>query len=249
MVDNLTKNWQGIKIFALLSFLVLFFPVLSRGDTKLDNNVQSEEKVAATITGQVTSKVDNESLIGVNVLIKGTSTGTVTDFDGNYSIEASESDVLVFSYTGYQDVEVTVGSQTIVNVSMTEGALLDEVVVVGYGTRKKSHNTGAIAQIGGDDVAAIQAARVDDALAGKLPGVLIQNQDGAPGADPKIQIRAASSISGTANPLIVVDGYPISGSLATVNPNDIESLEVLKDAASAAIYGSRGCQRGNFGNH
>ena len=113
-------------------------------------------------------------------------------------------------------------------------------MVVGYGTRKKSHNTGAIAQVGGADVAAIQASRVDDALAGKLPGVLIQNQSGEPGADPKIQIRAASSLSGDSNPLIVVDGYPISGSLATVNPNDIESLEVLKDAASAAIYGSRG---------
>ena len=95
-------------------------------------------------------------------------------------------------------------------------------------------------RIEGADVAAIQASRVDEALAGKLSGVLIQNQDGAPGADPKIQIRAASSISGDSNPLIVVDGYPISGSLATVNPNDIESLEVLKDAASAAIYGSRG---------
>ena len=92
----------------------------------------------------------------------------------------------------------------------------------------------------GSDVAAIQANRVDDALAGKLAGVLIQNQDGEPGADPKIQVRAASSISGASNPLIVVDGYPISGSLATVNPNDIESIEVLKDAASAAIYGSRG---------
>ncbi len=121
-----------------------------------------------------------------------------------------------------------------------EGTYGTLAVVVGYGTRKKSHNTGAIAQIEGGDVAAIQASRVDEALAGKLSGVLIQNQDGAPGADPKIQIRAASSISGDSNPLIVVDGYPISGSLATVNPNDIESLEVLKDAASAAIYGSRG---------
>ena len=112
--------------------------------------------------------------------------------------------------------------------------------MVGYGTRKKSHNTGAIAQVGGEDVVAIQAPRVDDALAGKMPGVLIQNQSGEPGADPRIQIRAASSLSGDSNPLIVVDGYPISGSLATVNPNDIESIEVLKDAASAAIYGSRG---------
>jgi len=103
-----------------------------------------------------------------------------------------------------------------------------------------SHNTGAIASVGGTELAAIQTARVDDALAGKLSGVLIQNQDGSPGADPKIQIRAASSISGNSNPLIVVDGFPISGNLATVNPNDIQSLEVLKDAASAAIYGSRG---------
>ncbi len=241
MVDNLTKNWKGIKLLGMLSFLVLFLPVFSRGDTNLNNNINTEEKVTATITGTVTGAADGQPLIGVNVLIKGTSTGTVTDLDGNYSLEANENDVLVFSYTGFKDVEMTVGAQTIINLTMSESAeLLDEVVVVGYGTRKKSHNTGAIAQIGGDDVAAIQAARVDDALAGKLPGVLIQNQDGAPGADPKIQIRAASSISGDSNPLIVVDGYPISGSLATVNPNDIESMEVLKDAASAAIYGSRG---------
>ena len=239
MVDNLTKKLHCIKFVGILSLLMLLLPVFSRGDTNLNNNIATEEKVAATITGTVTA-TDGEPLIGVNVLVKGTSTGTVTDLDGKYSLEANESDVLVFSYTGYQEVEVTVGSQTIISLTMTEGALLDEVVVVGYGTRKKSHNTGAIAQIGGDDVAAIQAARVDDALAGKLPGVLIQNQDGAPGADPKIQIRAASSISGDSNPLIVVDGYPISGSLATVNPNDIQSLEVLKDAASAAIYGSRG---------
>ncbi len=240
MMDNLTKNWQGIKIIGLLSFLVLFLPVFSRGDTNLDNKIFTEEKVELTITGTITDESSGDALIGVNVLVQGTSRGTVTDFDGNYSIEANEGETLEFSYTGYKNEEVLIGTQTVINLTMSEGALLDEVVVVGYGTRKKSHNTGAIAQIGGDDVAAIQAARVDDALAGKLPGVLIQNQDGAPGADPKIQIRAASSISGDSNPLIVVDGYPISGSLATVNPNDIESLEVLKDAASAAIYGSRG---------
>ncbi len=195
----------------------------------------------ATITGQVTSAEDGLPLIGVTVQVKGTSTGAVTDVDGTYSIEADSDDVLVFSYTGMKDQEVPVGGQSVINIVLDVNAeLLEEVVVVGYGTRKKSHNTGAISQIGGEDVAAIQANRVDDALAGKLAGVLIQNQDGEPGADPKIQIRAASSISGDSNPLIVVDGYPISGSLATVNPNDIESLEVLKDAASAAIYGSRG---------
>ena len=195
---------------------------------------------SATITGKMTDE-DGNGLKGGTVLVKGTTTGALTDDQGQYSIEAQPSDVLVFSYIGYRTQEITVGGGSTINVTMEEDfGLLDEVLVVGYGSRKKSHNTGAIAQVTGKEVAAIQANRVDDALAGKLASVLIQNQDGAPGADPKIQIRATSSITGDANPLIVVDGYPISGSLATVNPNDIESIEVLKDAASAAIYGSRG---------
>ena len=192
------------------------------------------------LSGKIVDE-NNDPLIGATVVVKGTTNGTVTDLDGNFSIDAAEGSTLMISYTGYATQEVAVGASRVLNLTLaTDSELLDEVVVVGYGTRKKSHNTGAIAQIDGADVASLQVARVDDALAGKLAGVLIQNQDGAPGVDPKIQIRAASSISGDSNPLIVVDGYPISGSLATVNPNDIESLEVLKDAASAAIYGSRG---------
>lgn len=195
---------------------------------------------ARTLTGTVSSS-DNIGIIGANVLIEGTNRGTITDIDGSYQIEVNSGDVLQFSYLGYSTESIVITDQSSLNISMLEDAnQLDEVVVTGYGTRKKSHNTGAISQVKGSDVAAIQASRVDDALAGKLSGVLIQNQDGAPGSDPKIQIRAASSISGDSNPLIVVDGYPISGSLATVNPNDIESIEILKDAASAAIYGSRG---------
>lgn len=241
MVDNLTKKLNCIKFGWILSMLMLLLPVFSRGDTNVDNNINLEEKVVRTITGTVTDTDTGDPLIGVNVLVKGTSRGTITDLDGYYAIDANEGETLVFSYTGYRDLEVPITNQSIINLGLSEDvAQLDEVVVVGYGTRKKSHNTGAIAQIDGGEVATIQANRVDDALAGKLAGVLIQNQDGEPGADPKIQIRAASSISGDANPLIVVDGYPISGSLATVNPNDIASLEVLKDAASAAIYGSRG---------
>ncbi len=192
-----------------------------------------------TLTGNV-SDADKVGLIGVNVVIVNTSTGTSTDVNGNYQLKVNPGDKLEFSYIGFETQTITITDQKTLDVSLSEGSSLDEVVIVGYGTRKKSHNTGAIAQIGGAEIAGIQANRVDDALAGKLSGVLIQNQDGAPGADPKIQIRAASSISGDSKPLIVVDGYPISGSLATVNPNDIQSLEVLKDAASAAIYGSRG---------
>ena len=184
---------------------------------------------------------NGEALPGVTVTIKNTNQGAVTDVDGAYSLTAASDAILVFTYVGFATQEISIGNRTQIDVTLSEDLeQLDEVVVVGYGTRKKSHNTGAIAQVGGEDIAAIQAVRVDDALAGKLSGVLIQNQSGEPGADPKIQVRAASSLSGDSGPLIVVDGYPISGSIATVNPNDIESLEVLKDAASAAIYGSRG---------
>jgi len=194
-----------------------------------------------TVTGTVTDQ-NNVPIAGANVVVVNTTRGTQTDFDGNYSIAVSNGEQqLRFSYIGYATQTVTVGNRTTINISLTEDASqLDEVVVIGYGTRKKSSLTGAVAKVEGGEIAAIQAQRVDEALGGKLSGVLIQNQDGAPGADPKIQIRAASSINGNSNPLIVVDGYPISGSLATVNPQDIESLEVLKDAASAAIYGSRG---------
>lgn len=201
-------------------------------------NVQAQSKVK--VEGKV-SMADNTGLPGVSILVKGTTVGTVTDADGRYAIEANANDFLVFSFIGMETAEIAINGRTTVDFVMKEDVqTLSEVVVIGYGTVKKSHLTGAVAQVGGADVAAIQANRVDDALAGKLSGVMIQNQNGEPGADPKIQIRAASSVSGASNPLIVVDGYPISGSLATVNPNDIESLEVLKDAASAAIYGSRG---------
>lgn len=215
----------GLRSLALV--LVMFF--LSSGLV-----------AQSTVTGVVVSE-DGDTLPGVSVLVQGTTNGTITDVDGNFSLTVASDARLEFSYIGFKTLIVPINGRTQIQVTLAiDVSELEEVVVIGYGTRKKSHATGAIAQVGGEDVAAIQANRVDDALAGKLSGVLIQNQSGEPGADPKIQIRAASSLSGDSNPLIVVDGFPISGSLATVNPNDIESLEVLKDAASAAIYGSRG---------
>ena len=193
-----------------------------------------------TVKGTVTD-ASGVPIVGANVLVVDTANGTQTDFDGNYSITASSNASLQFSYLGYATRTIPIEGKNVINVVLQEDASeLDEVVIIGYGSRKKSSLTGAVAKVDGGEIASIQAQRVDEALGGKLSGVLIQNQDGAPGADPKIQIRAASSVNGNSNPLIVVDGYPISGSLATVNPNDIESLEVLKDAASAAIYGSRG---------
>jgi len=200
--------------------------------------VFSQQKVTGTVTGGVSEGL----LPGVSIQEKGTTNGTSTDFDGNYSLTVSKGDaILVFSYLGFATLEVKVENRNNINVNLVEDAsALDEIIVVGYGTSKKSHLTGSISKVGGEDIAAVQVARVDEALTGKLSGVLIQNQSGEPGSDPKIQIRTGSSLSSNSDPLIVVDGFPISGNLATVNPNDIESMEVLKDAASAAIYGSLG---------
>ncbi|WP_163397737.1 SusC/RagA family TonB-linked outer membrane protein [Flavobacterium fluviatile] len=192
------------------------------------------------LSGTVTDE-SNMPIPGVNVVIGKSNQGTSTDFDGKFQLKVAKGDVLQITYIGYLNQSVTISDQKTLKVVLKEDAnKLEEVVVVGYGTRKKSQVTGSIAKIGGEEIAAIQSTRVDDALAGKLSGVRIQTQDGSPGADPKIQIRASASVNGNASPLVVVDGYPISGSIATINPNDIESLEVLKDAASSAIYGSRG---------
>ena len=203
-------------------------------------NIQLFAQDSFTVSGSVKDS-NSLPLLGVNVTVKNSTNGTQTDFDGNFSIEVKTGDILRFSYVGFVDQDVLIRNQTQLLVVLAEDLnLLDEIVLTGYGSRKRSQLTGAVAKIGGDEVAALQVARVDEALAGKLSGVLIQNQDGSPGAAPKIQIRAASSISGASNPLVVVDGYPISGGIQSVNPNDIQSIEVLKDAASAAIYGSRG---------
>ncbi|MDP5140423.1 MAG: carboxypeptidase-like regulatory domain-containing protein, partial [Spirosomaceae bacterium] len=164
-----------------------------------------------TVEGTVSSADDNSATPGVSITVKGTNNGTVTDTEGKYKITVPENATLVFSFIGYETQEVAVNNQSIINVTLSlDTETLDEVVVVGYGTQKKSHLTGAISKLEGGSIAAIQANRVDDALAGKLGGVLIQNQSGEPGADPRIQIRAAASLSGDSNPLIVVDGFPIS---------------------------------------
>lgn len=228
MKQKLLLNFNQVPIWIGTMILVMLFSVASFAKD-------------VTITGTIKASDNNSPLPGVSVAVKGTTRGVIADMNGKFSLSAPENGTLVFSFIGYVTKEVVINNQSVIDVSMTPDlTALGEVVVVGYGTQKKSHLTGAIAKIEGGSIAAIQANRVDDALAGKLSGVRIQNQSGEPGANPKIQIRAAASLSGDSNPLVVVDGFPISGSLATVNPNDIASLEVLKDAASAAIYGSRG---------
>ncbi len=192
-----------------------------------------------TVSGTVTSAEDGLPVIGSNVVVKGTTTGAVTDFDGNYEITVPGEDaVLVFSYTGLETQEIRVGNQSVINVTLqTNAELLDEVVVVGYGVQKKSVVTGAIASVSAEEIGQTPVLRVEQALQGRTAGVQVTSQSGQPGDALTVRIRGAGT-TGNADPLYVVDGLPVGG-IDYLNPGDIESIEVLKDAASAAIYGAR----------
>lgn len=192
-----------------------------------------------TITGMVTDENDGP-VPGVNILLKGTTTGTQTDFDGNYTIEASEGDVLSFSYLGYATQDITVGNQTSINIKLqTDQQQLDEVIVIGYGTVKKKDVTGAVSRVTSKSFENQPLTRVDEALQGRAAGVTVAKANGAPGAGIKIRIRGVNSITGNNDPLVVIDGV-LGGDLSTLNPNDIASMDVLKDASATAIYGVRG---------
>ncbi|WP_308993334.1 TonB-dependent receptor [Mariniflexile litorale] len=195
-----------------------------------------------TVKGQVVSATDNIPIPGVNVIVANTTTGTTTDFDGNYQIQVNSGDVLQFSYIGFVTQVQEIKDQKTINVSLKEDlATLDEVVVIGYGTQKKSHTTGSISKVVNDDLDQIAMARVDDALIGQVSGVNIQATDGEAGAAPTISIRGVGSMAGDSTPLVVVDGVIVgSDFLGSLNMNDVESFEILKDAASSAIYGSKG---------
>ncbi|MBC9795668.1 SusC/RagA family TonB-linked outer membrane protein [Sinomicrobium weinanense] len=193
----------------------------------------------STVTGTVLSGVDNVPLPGVTVRVKGTDKGAVTDFDGNYSIRATgEGDVLIFSYIGFRTEEVSVNGQSRIDVSLEEDlAKLDEVVVVGYGTQKKSDLTGSIAVVDAEEVNKVSGNDVGQLLQGRSAGVTVTG-DGEPGAAPNIRIRGVSTF-GDNQPLYVVDGVPVGTSIRDFSPSDIESIQVLKDASAGAIYGSR----------
>ena len=223
------KQYYWSRILILL--MVIFLPFSATfGQSEIE------------ITGNVSSANESEPLPGVNILVKGTSTGTITDFDGNFKINAAADAVLIFSYIGFVPQEVPVDGKTNISVQLEQDAEnIDEVVVIGYGSEKKSHLTGAISKVTNEGLDEIPVARMDEALVGKVSGVNISMTDASVGGDPTIHVRGVGSITASASPLIVLDGVPVGNDfLGSIDMNTVESIEVLKDAASAAIYGSRG---------
>lgn len=249
------KKKQNRKaLFLLLSFL--FFLQASPAVWGSTLNSVSGVAQARIITGKVIS-TDGMSIPGVNVVLKGTVTGTVTGADGRYSMNVSgRGSILVFSFLGFEKQEITIGDQSTLNVTLNPSVeLISDVVVIGYGTVKKSDLTGSVVSVKSSEIQAVHATTFDQALQGRAAGVQVIQTNGVPGGETNIRIRGTSSVNASSEPLYVIDGMlvnsnggevsvsgrgPRIGPLASINPNDIESIEVLKDASAAAIYGSRG---------
>ena len=195
-----------------------------------------------TVSGKILSGDDNAPLPGVSIVVKGTTIGTNTDSDGNYKINvATDKAVLVFSAVGFVAQEITVGSRSVINLTLnTDSKILNEVVVVGYGTQKKSQLTGAISSVSAKQMTEMPITSLAQAMQGRVAGVDVSQSGSKPGAVPKVLIRGRRSFNAGNDPLYVVDGIPLSAGYEDINPNDIQSMEILKDASAAAIYGARG---------
>jgi TonB-linked SusC/RagA family outer membrane protein len=246
---NLNNQSKKEVVRVLFSFLLISFITCA--------SVSAQR----TITGKVQSDDSTVGLPGVNVTVKNGNSGTMTDFDGNYSIEVPSNDAtLVFSYIGFKTKEITVGNNSVVDVTLIEDvSSLDEVVIIGYGSQKKSDLTGSVSSIGEEDFNKGPISSPDQLFQGKVPGVQVLQETGEPGGGISINIRGAGSINAGSSPLYVIDGLPIDNSpvsndtgvgvtnarsprnpLSSINPANIESIEILKDASATAIYGSRG---------
>ena len=248
-------NQLFLTLILSLTFLTnphVTFPFLSNASIlKKDSSINLSS--AKTVTNSKTLINDNQISVSgtvtdangnpmpaVNILEKGTQNGVLSDFDGNFNITVSSTQaVLVFSYVGMKSIERVVGDNTTINVQLEEDAQgLDEVVVIGYGTAKKSDLTGAVSSVSAEQVEKVPVTTVDQALQGRAAGVQVTTNDGSPGAGISVKIRGTGTF-GDNSPLYVVDGYPISGNLSSLNPSDIQSMEILKDASATAIYGNR----------
>ena len=227
MRETRMKNREMLRLCSVLLFLLFAWVI----------NGQAAPFQAKKVTGVVVSGTDGSPLIGVSVQVKESSTGSITDLDGRYSVNANEGETLIFSYIGFKTQSITVGTSSVINVTLNEdNEVLDEVVVVGYGVQKKKLVTGATVQVKGENIAKLNTTNPLQAMQGQTPGVNIASTSGQPGSDMKVSIRGLGTV-GNAEPLYLIDG--VRGDISNLNPADIESIDILKDAASAAIYGAQ----------
>jgi TonB-linked SusC/RagA family outer membrane protein len=231
------------KASLLIMLCGIFFNARTYSATALGEDRNTEwgnDAFQRAVSGKITD-TNGESIVGANVTVKGTTVGTTTGTDGNYKLTVPVgANTLVVSFIGYLAQEVIIGNQSVINVVLkSDIRALSEIVVVGYGQQRKSDITGAISSVKGQELVQLPMQRVDQALQGRAAGVLVLNTAGAPGANTTIRVRGMNSINGGNNALIVVDGLQ-GGNLNALNPNDIESIEILKDASATAIYGSMG---------
>lgn len=233
---NTLRQCKSIPKLAFVVCMLGTSPAYSAGTIK-KTRTESLQPVLLSITGQVTD-LNNQPLPGVNVVVKGTINGTSTDANGRYVIEADEGAILTFSFIGFVTQEIVVSGSSPINVQLQEDmTTLNEVVAIGYQTMRKSDVTGAISSVKAEELN-VSAPTIGQSLVGKVAGVQIAQVSGAPYVSTKIRVRGVGSVNASSDPLYVIDGYP-AGNDVFINPNDIESIDILKDAASAAIYGSR----------
>lgn len=212
----------------------LIIPILLFGFV---NNAIAQDQ---TISGRITDKETGEGLPGVSVVVQGTTEGTIADIDGNFKITVSNDASLTFSFIGYASQTIPVAGKSTINVQLdVDVQALEEVVVVGYGTQKKSDLTGSVVSVTGESLKKVPVSTVAESLTGRLAGVQITTTEGSPDADIKIRVRGGASLTQSSSPLFIVDGFPVE-TISDLSPSDIKSIDVLKDASSTAIYGSRG---------
>jgi TonB-dependent starch-binding outer membrane protein SusC len=229
------------RVMLALTTLLLILNAFQIAASPRSQNEQGTVMQPVTITGSVTDQA-NSPLAGVYVVIEGTNTGGVTDVNGKYSIEVPNQDAkLVFSFVGFLSETVAIAGQTVVNVTLApDVTALEEIVVIGYGTQRKEAVTGSVATVKGDVVRDVPSSNITQALQGRVAGVEMSQTSTKPGAQMQIRIRGARSLTADNDPLVVLDGIPFAGSLGDINPNDVKSIDILKDASATAIYGSRG---------
>src|SRR5690606_15435125 len=239
--DKLYTYGLGIKLTAVFFMLSILNSYGSNFSQSVSNEVSTTTKQETiTVSGTITEVGTDMPIPGANILEKGTTNGVMTDFDGNYTIEIPSNATLVVSYIGFATQEIAVSGRSNINIALElETATLDEVVVVGYGTQKKVNLTGAVSSVDGDDLIRRPVTNSASMLQGQVPGLRVVQNSGEPGNEGlSVRIRGQGTFSGAgSNPLVLIDG--VEGNLNSIDPNNIENVSVLKDAASASIYGSR----------